>query len=431
MIAELCLALLAQTPTLPVPLGKELEQLVDLPTPKERHAKALELAARKEPLEDWLVAMRAFGRFEKSVAGFRTEKPTLLADGKPEETELFLFIPASLDTTKPAPLICAFHGTGGKGKEMAEMWRGIAENLGALVLAPSEAGANDGYGWTQRERDSALEALRWMRRHYDVDERRIFATGISRGGHLAWDLALRHPDLFAALAPQIGSPRLAIQRGQNNMRLLENLLELPIRDLQGAQDDEVMVESLHVTFARLEKLGAKDAKLIEFPELGHSFDIAAVDWKAFLAAAQRPLAPERVVRCSARLDEARSCWVEITAFEKQVEEEFQPLIPANEWKALDPAGQRARMMKEADKRTARLDARREGTGKFTLVGSGVAGFRLLLTQEMLGPKNSLSLRWQSKLIAPKAVAIDKAVALLDFAERFDRTWIPVAQCRVP
>ncbi len=403
-----------------------------MPTAKERHAKALELAARKETsLEDWLAAMRAFGRFEKAVATVHTEKVPMLADGKTEETELFLYVPSSYDPSKPTPLVCAFHGTGGTGKEMAEMWRADAEKIGALVLAPSEAGKNDGYGWTQRERDSALEALRWMRRHYDIDETRIFATGISRGGHLAWDLALRHPDLFAALAPQIGSPRLAIVRGQNNMRLLENLVALPIRDLQGSKDDEVMVESLHVAFARLEKFGAKDAKLMEFPELGHSFEFGAVDWKSFLGAAGRPLEPERVVRCSARLDEARSFWVEITAFEKQIEEEFQPVIPVNEWKALDAAGQRARMMKEADKRTARLELKREGPGKFTAVGSGVSGFRLLLTQSMLGPKNSVQLKWQAKLIAPKSVVLDKAIALGDFAERFDRTWIPVAECRVP
>ena len=431
MIQALLLALCAQTQT-PPPLGKQLEELVDLPTAKERRAKALELAARKETsLEEWLAAMRAFGRFEKALNTVLSEKLPLLADGKTEETEIFLYVPTSYDPAKPAPLICAFHGTGGTGKEMAEMWRADAEKIGALVLAPSEAGANEGYGWTQRERDSVLAALRWTRRHYDVDERRIFATGISRGGHLAWDLALRHPDLFAALAPQIGSPRLAIQRGQNNMRLLENLVALPIRDLQGSQDDEVMVESLHVAFARLAKFGALDAKLQEFPELGHSFEFGAVDWKAFFGAAQRPLEPERVVCCSARLGEARSFWVEITAFDKNVEEEFAPTIPVNEWKALDAAGQRARMMKEADKRTARLEVKREAPGRFTAVGSGVSGFRLLLTQEMLGPKNSVQLKWQTKLIAPKATVLDKAIALGDFAERFDRTWIPVAECRAP
>ncbi|MBK7645463.1 MAG: prolyl oligopeptidase family serine peptidase [Planctomycetes bacterium] len=428
MIEALLLALLVQTP----PLGAQLEALVDLATPQERQARALELAASKETsLEDWLAAMRAFGRFEKSEAGAKVEKVPLLCDGKLEETELQLHIPPNYDPARPAPLICAFHGTGGSGREMVELWHALADALGALVLAPSDPGKNDGYGWTQRERDGALEALRWMRRHYDVDEHRIYATGISRGGHLAWDLALRHPDLFAALAPQIGGPRLAIVRGQNNMRLLENLVPLPIRDLQGAQDDEVLVESLHVAFARLAKFGAQDALLKEFPKLGHSFEFDAVDWKSFLGGAVRPSAPEHVVRCSARLGEARSFWIEITGFEKEVSEEFQPIIPVNEWKALDAAGQRARMLKEAEKRTARLEAKFEGPGKFTLVGSGVTSFRLLLSSERLGPQNKLSLKWQGKSRAPQTVVLDKKVALEDFAECFDRSWIPVAEYRGP
>ncbi len=425
------LALLAFSQT-PAPLASELAALVDLPSAKERAAKVQELAARKEiALEHWLAAMRGFGSFPAHAAGIESVKVPLLADGKIEETELWLCVPAHYDPARPAPLICAFHGTGDTGEGMAQMWRGVADALGALVLAPSEAGKNDGYGWTVRERESALSALRWMRRHFDVDERRIVATGISRGGHLAWDLALRHPDLFAALAPMIGGPRLAIVRGQNNLRLLENLVPLPIRDLQGAQDDEVLVESLRVAFARLTQFGAKDAKLTEFEKLGHAFEFDAVDWKSFLGSVARPDAPEHLVRCSAHLGEARNAWIEITAFEKTVEEEFQPVIPVNEWKALDAAGQRARMLKEAEKRTARLEATREGAGKFALKGTGVAGFRLLLAQEWLGPKNTLLLRWQGKTLAPRTVVVDKAVALADFAERFDRTWIPVAELRGP
>lgn len=429
MIAAL-LALLAlcQAP----PLGTQLAELVDLPSAKERAAKAQELAARKDvTLDDWLAAMRAFGSFDKHAAGIASVKVPLLADGKLEETELWLYVPAQYDPARPAPLICAFHGTGDTGEGMAQMWRGVADALGALVLAPSEAGKNDGYGWTVRERESALSALRWMRRHFDVDETRIVATGISRGGHLAWDLALRHPDLFAALAPMIGGPRLAIARGQNNLRLLENLAPLPIRDLQGAQDDAVLVESLRVAFARLASFGAKDARLTEFEKLGHAFEFEAVDWKSFFGNAARPLAPEHLVRCSAHLGEARNAWLEITAFERSVEEEFQPLIPVNEWKLLDEPARRARMLKEAVKRTARLEATREGAGKFALKGTGVIGFRLLLAQDWLGPKNTLLVRWQGKTLAPRTVTLDKTIALGDFAERFDRTWIPVAELRGP
>lgn len=35
---------------------------------------------------------------------------------------------------------------------------------------------------------------------YPVDEKRIYLTGLSMGGYGAWDLAMKYPDRFAALA---------------------------------------------------------------------------------------------------------------------------------------------------------------------------------------------------------------------------------------
>jgi len=41
------------------------------------------------------------------------------------------------------------------------------------------------------------------------------------------------------------------------------------------------------------------------------------------------------------------------------------------------------------------------------------------------------LKWQGKAYAPRTATLDKAIALADFAERFDRSWIPVAEFRGP
>jgi len=58
--------------------------------------------------------------------------------------------------------------------------------------------------------------------------RRVAALGqateaFSRGGHLTWDVSLRRPDRFAAIAPFIGCPRFNLVRGQNNMRFLRKI----------------------------------------------------------------------------------------------------------------------------------------------------------------------------------------------------------------
>src|SRR6185436_12932681 len=114
--------------------------------------------------------------------------------------------------------------------------------------------ANDGYAFSLRERDAALGAVRFAQANFAIDPNRIYATGISRGGHLTWDVALRRPDRFAALVPLIGCPRYQLVRGQNNLRFVENLVNVPIRDLQGSKDDPGVLQNLHEAFAKLEAL---------------------------------------------------------------------------------------------------------------------------------------------------------------------------------
>ena len=96
---------------------------------------------------------------------------------------------------------------------------------------------------------------------------------------MSWDLALRHPDLFAAMALMIGGPWAAVGNDRKQSACyLEAIVGIPIRDLQGSKDDPKMVVDLRYAFKRLKSWKSADAELIEFPELGHSFDFEKVKW---------------------------------------------------------------------------------------------------------------------------------------------------------
>lgn len=419
----------AQTP--PPDLKRTLADLVDLPTPEARRAQAGKLATQTGgTMDELLAAMASFGEFAAATPGVHEEHVPLRVGDKTENTELFVFVPQKYDIARPAPLMLAFHGTGGSGRGMHEMWRAAAEETGMLVLCPSEAGPNDGYHFSERERDSALAALRWIRRRYNIDENRIYASGISRGGHLAWDLALRFPDRFAAIAPFIGSPRITIAQGQNNMRLLENVATMPIRDLGGARDDPGLVFSVRLAFEKLAALGARDAKYTEFPELGHDFDFSAVDWPAFLRSATRNPRPDGVVSLSTVKEEARAFWVEALAFDKTVQSEFTPRVAMDEWNGLDESQQRRRLVQEAEQRTARVEAWVRSLGVFDVKSRGATKVRLLLTQPMFDPTKPVRVAFGEKVLERK-LRPDRKVLLTDFAERFDRTFLPLAQVEVP
>jgi dienelactone hydrolase len=347
-----------------------------------------------------------------------------------ERSELSVYVPPGYDPSTAAPLLLAAHGTGGRGRDELAMWRAAADKLSMLVLAPSEAGANDGYAFTERERLAALAALRWVRRRFHVDENRIFATGVSRGGHLAWDLALRFPDRFAAIAPMIGSPRLNIAAGQNNARYLENVVHLPIRDLQGSRDDPRLLFNLRLVFARLRELGAGDAELIEFEQLGHAFDATAVDWAGFFGGAVRDPRRSRVVRASAAPNEGRAFWVEILSPDRSVQDTFRLQVQEKEWNALDDDGKRRFMQDEADRRTARLEVEQLAPGRFSAKSRGVRKLRLLLTADMTGNSGAVEVTLDGKA-RRKTARPDVRVLLLEFVERFDRAFLPVAEVTIP
>jgi dienelactone hydrolase len=408
-------------------LQSELAKIVAVASPVERRVAADALAKRSEwKLDQLRAAMRVFGTFRAETPG-RSRVDIPLWTGKAlEKTPLHLYVPKGYDPKKPAPLLVIGHWTGGTGDRASPGWIGFAEQTGALLLAPSEAGANGGWAFSIRERESALAAIRYMRLRFNVDESRIWCTGVSRGGHMAWDLALRYPDLFAAIAPMIGGPRIKRVQGQNNIRYVENLVDLPIRDLQGSKDDKYLVANLRLAFKRLKELKARDAKLIEFPKLGHAYDINAVDWVKFFGNARRNPRPERVLRMMATQRETRSFWIEVLEKDKS-RVKVVPQIPASAaFNRMDDKGQREYVARAVERRTARLEAKILGKGKFMAKAKYVRKFRILLEPDMFDPKKRVLVRYKARDRRFK-VTLSKQVLCREFADRFDRTFLPVAE----
>lgn len=400
-----------------------------------RHAveagSALALASRADvSLADWIAAAKALAPSTPQKPGLALETVPLTVLGKVESTEIAIYVPTRYAPGTPAPLLMAFHGTGGRGGDVVSMWQATAEALGMLVVAPTEAGPNDGYHFSARERASTFAALRWARLRFDVDEGRVFATGISRGGHLVWDAAARTPDVFAALAPMIGAPRVTTVQGGNNLRYLENLAGVPIRDLQGSKDDPHLVANLRLAFERLAAWKAVDARLLEFPERGHDFDFDAVDWTKFFGAAVRDPAPARVLRRCSSPAEGRAAWAEVLAVDPTtVGEDVRPIQPGG-WDRMEDDAKRRFIAIEAEKRTARLEVLRVVPGRFEAHSSGVKQFRLRLRSEDLGTTGSVVVTWNGQSIN-RTVTPSKAVLLRDFVERFDRRFLPVVEITIP
>jgi hypothetical protein len=60
----------------------------------------------------------------------------------------------------------------------------------------------------------------------------------------------------------------------------------------------------------------------------------------------------------------------------------------------------------------------------------VRRFRLLLADGMFVPGERVTVVWNGRT-RRKSAEPSKEVALLDFADRFDRTYLPVVEVRIP
>lgn len=118
-----------------------------------------------------------------------------------------LFKPRNIEP--PLPAILFLHGAGESGRDgIKPTTVGIGPAIGkdparfpALVVFPQ---ASRGYGWRGFNLECAIAALDDAVNAYEVDEDRVYLTGISMGGYGTWTLALAQPRRFAALVPVCG-----------------------------------------------------------------------------------------------------------------------------------------------------------------------------------------------------------------------------------
>jgi predicted esterase len=99
-------------------------------------------------------------------------------------------------------------------------------------------------------------------REFGGDARRVYLTGLSYGGFGVWDLAAKHPEKFAALAPVVGygHPKHAAPIAK---------AKLPVWCFSGGRDPIVRAPFFYAVFEELEALGHKSVRLTNHEDLGH------------------------------------------------------------------------------------------------------------------------------------------------------------------
>lgn len=171
------------------------------------------------------------------------------------------FLPKSYSAKgAPVPLIVFLHGSGERGNDLNKVkaWGppAIADKDPAFPFMVVSPQAPDGEWWHANLLKGMIDEVLAK---YNVDRSRIYLTGLSMGGYGAWDLAIRYPDYFAAVAPICGggSP-IEIARMKN----------VPTWVFHGMKDDAVPERESARMVAALKAAGG-NVKYTVLPDAGH------------------------------------------------------------------------------------------------------------------------------------------------------------------
>lgn len=192
-----------------------------------------------------------------------------------------LLTPETMQPGERYPLILFLHGSGERGDDNVLQLTHFPRRMVAperraafpcFVLAPQ---CPEGERWTLDEWSSlesrpldpaptramqgAIAALLEVARTHPVDVDRIYLTGLSMGGYGAFELALRHSDWFAAVAPVCGG---------GDEREVARLAGLPLSIWHGDADGAVPVARSRAMDQALRALG-EAPEYHELPGVGH------------------------------------------------------------------------------------------------------------------------------------------------------------------
>ena len=140
-------------------------------------------------------------------------------------------VPEAYDAKKPTPVVLALHGAGMNGSMMV-WFTGLnktSDAKGFIVVYPSGTGTGSFLTWNAggligRFKDERVDDVDFIGKLLDelatlvnVDEKRVYACGMSNGGMMSYRLAVELSDRIAAIAPvggtmatDIGEPKRSV-----------------------------------------------------------------------------------------------------------------------------------------------------------------------------------------------------------------------------
>ena len=177
-----------------------------------------------------------------------------------KELDYVLRMPKHYEQSEKYPLVIYTHGAGGRGREIQKIVEHpfFIETEPFLTNAVSVAPQCYANAWFDIF-EQLQDFIKFMIAQPYVDASRVYLTGASMGGYTTWQMAMTHPEWFAAIVPICGGGMYW------NAGRLKNV---PVWAFHGKLDPTVLVEESEKMVNAVNKRGGC-AKLTVYPENKH------------------------------------------------------------------------------------------------------------------------------------------------------------------
>ena len=296
-----------------------------------------------------------------------------------------LEVPAEYVPSRSWPLRVALHGGVGRSAPGPNdpPGRPLANRVpvaGELVLHPRAWSGSE--WWTAAQVENISKLVDRVKHEYNVDESRVYVTGISDGGTGVYYLAMRSATLWAACLPHNGQPLVLANpaSGADGMLFSSNLVNCPTRAVNGGRD-QLYPASGVAPLIDMFRRGGVPVEFQVYEDAGHD-----VSWwpqerprfEAFLAAHRRSAHPDRISWETERTDRYnRFRWLVIDRLGARGSD--RPLADVNRFAA--PNG-REMLLFARGRPSGRVDVNRKGN-TFQAETRGVTTFTLLLSPDVI------------------------------------------------
>ncbi|MGZ6040804.1 MAG: prolyl oligopeptidase family serine peptidase [Asticcacaulis sp.] len=253
-----------------------------------------------------------------------------------------VYLPSSYEQTDKWPAVVSLHGFNPDNPDYANWWSAdatynpSADRYGVIWIEPHGRGNAQYTGMGEAD---VLRCLSLAQQRLKIDRDRTYLTGESMGGSGTWLVASRHPDLFAAIAPNFGgwdfriapsfgydltrartdwpSERFFLET-QSSFQGIESLLHVPVIVNHGGSDPVMPVAYSRHAVGLLQTWGY-DVRYWEHPGGTHSnldqYDVV-IPW---LLQHRRVTNPAEIRIRSRDLAGASAYWLTVDRSERPLE----------------------------------------------------------------------------------------------------------------